>query len=232
MPFFAFPTKMHCHDTFLVLVSTMAYLNNDQKRNEYTKVIQYKSAAECLISQGIKPFVSADVLDYRPYPQIESEFRKHTMHGYISGKILLLLYWMHKTGKDISLNKAFDMVLSISIRSELGSVGLSRTSLKGYWKNYRNISPYFAAAKIVMIEQNTVDIHCCESLLSEMLCVGDYFRHFGENHYIGKDHTRISILDPNQTWRHPENIKVDRLDDIPFLLDPEDLLEKIYARKS
>jgi hypothetical protein len=174
-------------------------------------------------SGGIKT-----IIDSPDLKQIMKKYGEACYRGIIAGHMLFAIKQMKDQEQDIesmgggSVNKAVDLIcITNKIVAEKLGIGISPTSIRKYWAEYKPVSHLWAAYKMWGVAgcPDECSPHHCSSL-PIFLTLGDEFRKFGESYSShGQDGP---LLSKNETCRPPANIPLYEVSfDLPLLTPAE-----------
>ena len=205
-------------DARLVLI-TMAYPENEERRNQLFAQFRVSEATE-----GSIPLSDAKLLlNAIPFNDMfgKSNNGYYSIDGWNAGNILLYMAIMESNGVRASKRKALDLLkmrLFLGRTYEGKGVKYSRKSLEDYWYKFRSVAHLWTAWNCFLTEdQSQIEgdwspfmderkplqeaFRCfSEDSLPEFLALAEWFREFGENHKPEKQR-HGTTLRPEESWR-------------------------------
>jgi len=156
--------------------------------------------------------------------QIQGEIEKYFLYkGFTAGLVLFkILQLSHHYEGGGSIKKATHLIEKFYFGK---NISRSTTSIKGAWREFGKVSPFWAAAVFLfdefkgkngfgLIEWLESDIP--NNLLRFLGCA-EYYRKLGEKH-LPNEATTVTTLDPKESWVLPEEFPIQkRLPRVPKL---------------
>jgi len=142
--------------------------------------------------------------------KIESRIEKSSLYkGFTAGLVLFKILQLHRHTKDGgSIKKAFYLIEKLYFGK---NISRSMTSIKSCWREFKKVSPFWAAAVFLFDEfKGKNGFGLIEWLESDLpnnhlrfLQFAEYFKDFGEQH-LPNETTKKTTLDPKESWVLPD----------------------------